>query len=167
MSSVGDRIIRNSNRVYDRNSFLQSYSNAYPAAIETFRKAATMPLTRISLKRGKSPEYRRALMEQTYLAMRDTFDVPDEDRFMTVTEHDDDGFDFGADYLNINRSDDLVVIQITANDTRTTEKKQALYAKIAERLASSPGVRPEDVFISLVEVSKENWSFGNGEAQYA
>ncbi|MGL4237105.1 tautomerase family protein [Tabrizicola sp.] len=126
-----------------------------------------MPMTRISLKRGKTPDYKRSLMEQIYLAMRDTFNVPEEDRFMTITEHDDAQFDFGADYLGIHRSEDLIMIQITANNTRTTEQKKALYAKIAERLAADPGVRSEDVLISLVEVQKENWSFGNGEAQYA
>ncbi len=126
-----------------------------------------MPFTRISLKKGKSPEYRKALMQQVYLAMRDTFNVPEDDRFMTITEHDDSQFDYGADYLGIQRSDDLVMIQITANNTRTIDQKKALYARIAERLADDPGLRPGDVLINLVEVAEENWSFGNGEAQYA
>ena len=126
-----------------------------------------MPLIRISLRRGKSPEYLRALTEQMYLAMRETFDVPEEDKFMTISEHDEQQFVFGARYLGIERTDDLVQIQITANNTRTLEKKRALFAKIAERLAAEPGIRPEDVMISLVEVPKENWSFGNGKAQYA
>lgn len=126
-----------------------------------------MPMTRISLKAGKSPDYHRALMKQIYLAMRETFNVPEEDRFMTISEHRDDQFDFGPDYLGIQRSSDLVMIQVTANNTRTLAQKQALYAKIAERLAAHPGVRPEDVLISLVEVQKENWSFGCGQAQYA
>jgi 4-oxalocrotonate tautomerase len=126
-----------------------------------------MPLTRISLKKGRSPDYHRALMTQIYLAMRDTFNVPDKDRFMLITEHDDCQFDFGADYLDIHRSDDLIMVQITANNTRTIDQKKALYAKIVERLAVDPGVRSEDVLISLVEVPKENWSFGNGAAQYS
>jgi len=124
-------------------------------------------MTRISLKTGKSPDYHRALMTQIYLAMRETFNVPEEDRFMTISEHRDDQFDFGPDYLGVERSSDLVMIQITANNTRPLEQKKALYAKIAERLAIAPGVRTEDVLISLVEVEKENWSFGNGQAQYA
>ena len=126
-----------------------------------------MPLTRISLRRGKTAEYRRALLDQVYGAMRETFDVPDEDRFMVVTEHDECDFSFGRQYLGIDRSNDLVMIQITANNTRTLERKKALYKRIAERLAVSPGVRPEDIMISLVEVTKENWSFGEGRAQYA
>ena len=126
-----------------------------------------MPLTRISLKSGKPPAYRRALMEQIYQAMRESFDVPEDDRFMTLSEHDDVGFDFGPNYLDIERSDDLVIIQITANNTRTLAQKRALFAAIAERLSMEPGLRPEDVFINLVEVPKETWSFGLGLAQYA
>jgi 4-oxalocrotonate tautomerase len=126
-----------------------------------------MPMTHISLRKGKSPDYHRALVTQIYLAMRETFNVPEEDRFMTISEHRDDQFDFGPDYLGVTRSGDLLMIQITANNTRTLAQKKALYSRIAERLAADPGVRPEDVLISLVEVEKENWSFGNGEAQYA
>jgi 4-oxalocrotonate tautomerase len=126
-----------------------------------------MPLTRISLRHGKPTAYKTAVMREIYEAMRETFDVPDEDCFMTVTEHDEGSFRFGRRYLGIERSDDLIMIQVTANNTRTTEKKKALYQRIVERLAAAPGVRPEDVLISLIEVSKENWSFGNGEAQYS
>ncbi len=115
-----------------------------------------MPLTRISLRRGKTAEYRLALMDQVYEAMRETFDVPVDDRFMLVTEHDEGSFNFGRRYLGIDRSDDLIIIQITANNTRTAEKKQALYKRIAERLAASPGVRPQDLFINILEVPKEN-----------
>jgi 4-oxalocrotonate tautomerase len=75
-------------------------------------------------------------------------------------------FDYSPRYLGIARGDDLVVIQITANNTRTVEQKQALYGRIAERLTDNLGVRPEDVFISLVGVLPEDWSFGNGRAQY-
>ncbi|MEO9875506.1 MAG: tautomerase family protein [Anderseniella sp.] len=125
-----------------------------------------MPLTQISLRKGKPPRYRKAIMEGIYQAMRKTFDVPENDRFMTITEHDEAGFDYGEDYLDIRRSDDVVIIRITANNTRTVEQKQALYAAIADNLDADPGVRPGDVFINLVEVPKENWSFGNGVAQY-
>jgi 4-oxalocrotonate tautomerase len=125
-----------------------------------------MPLTRISLRAGKPASYRRAIMQGVYQAMRETFDVPENDRFMTVSEHDGDSFDYGADYLGIERGDDLVMIQITANNTRTLEQKKALYAAIVASLKSDPGIRPQDVLISLVEVPKENWSFGHGLAQY-
>ena len=126
-----------------------------------------MPLTHIYLKKGKSIEYRRALMEQVHLATVDAYGAPENGRFMTVSEHDDGGFDFGPDYLDIQRSVDFVIIEIIANNTRSIDAKKALYAKISERLALDPGVRPEDVFITLIDVPTENWSFGNGEAQYA
>jgi 4-oxalocrotonate tautomerase len=126
-----------------------------------------MPLVRIDLKRGKPAAYRNALADNIYQAMRETFTVPEGDRFMIVNEHADDSFVFDAHYLGISRSHDLVIIQITANNTRNLAQKQALYRRIAERLAENPGIRPEDVFINLVEVQKENWSFGLGIAQYA
>jgi 4-oxalocrotonate tautomerase len=125
-----------------------------------------MPLTRVSLRKRKPPAYRKAICESLYLAMRETFDVPEGDRFMTVSEHDADDFVYGADYLGIRRSDDLVMIQLTVSNTRPVAQKQKLYRRIVERLTESPGLRPEDVFINLVEVLPENWSFGLGEAQY-
>ena len=126
-----------------------------------------MPLTRILLRVGKPTKYRRAIMDGVYRAMRETFNVPEDDRFMTVSEHHRENCDYGLQYLGIDRSDDLMIIQITANNTRSVEQKKALYARVAANLKADPGVRPEDVFINLVEVPKENWSFGNGLAHYA
>ena len=125
-----------------------------------------MPLTRVSLRRGKPAAYRKPIPESLYRAVRESFDVPEGDRFMTISEHDDDDFAYGADYLGIRRSDDLVIIQITVSNTRPTAQKQRLYRRIADLLTESPGLRAEDIFINLVEVLPENWSFGNGEAQY-
>jgi 4-oxalocrotonate tautomerase len=126
-----------------------------------------MPLTRVSLRRGKSAAYRQAILDGLYLAMRETIAVPEDDRFMTISEHDAEDFSYGAGYLGIRRSDDLVLIQLTISNTRTLAQKRALYRQIVERLSASPGLRPEDIFINLVEVLPENWSFGNGLAQYA
>jgi phenylpyruvate tautomerase PptA (4-oxalocrotonate tautomerase family) len=99
--------------------------------------------------------------------MRATFNVPENDRFILVSQHDADEFNYDPNYLGIARSDDLVIVQITCNAGRTVEMKQALYRRIAENFSADPGLRPEDVFINLVEVAKENWPFGNGVAQYA
>ena len=126
-----------------------------------------MPLVRVSLRKGKPAAYRKAIPDGIYRAMRSTFDVPEEDRFMVINEHDEPDFAYSNTYLGIARSDDLVLIQITANNTRTTEKKKAFFRQIVLNLKADPGVRPEDVFINLVEVLPENWSFGNGIAQYA
>lgn len=126
-----------------------------------------MPFTRISLMKGKSPEYRRALMEQIYLAMRETIDILEDDRFAAITEHEPENINNSGSYAGIERSDDAVFIQITVNAGRSVEKKKALYAAIAKRLEADPGVRPEDVAVSLVEVAAEDWSLGNGVAQYA
>ncbi len=126
-----------------------------------------MPFTQISLSKGKPIEYRQALMEEIYLAMRETIGSPENDRFATITELEPTNFNSSGNYAGIERSDDVVFIQITLNVGRTTEQKKALYAEIARRLAADPGVRPEDVVISLIEVATEDWSLGNGVAQYA
>jgi len=126
-----------------------------------------MPLTRVSMLQGKPPAWRRAILDSLYLAMRETFGVPENDRFMTIEEFTPDNFLYGANYLNISRSDDLVLVQITVSNTRGLAQKKALFKRIVERLAESPGLRPEDVFVNLLETLPENWSFGHGLAQYA
>jgi phenylpyruvate tautomerase PptA (4-oxalocrotonate tautomerase family) len=125
-----------------------------------------MPLTRVSLRHGRTAAERKAILDGIYLAMREVFNVPEEDRFMVISEHDADNFSYSPNYLGIARSDDLVMIQLTVSNTRGTAQKQALFARIVERLAQDPGLRPEDIFINLVEVLPENWSFGQGIAQY-
>lgn len=125
-----------------------------------------MPLVHIDLRKGKSAGYRQDIGRAVYEALV-SVGVPNNDRFQVVNEHDADDFLFDPDYLDIHRTDDLVMIQITWNEGRTVEQKKALYSAIADNLAKKRGVRPEDVFVNLVEVKKENWSFGNGLAQYA
>jgi phenylpyruvate tautomerase PptA (4-oxalocrotonate tautomerase family) len=126
-----------------------------------------MPLTRISLRAGKPADYRKALTSGIQRALVDIFNVPKDDIFMLITEHDASNLIYDRQYLNIERSDDFVAIQLTVTNSRTLEQKKQLYQRIVDELAESPGVRREDVFINLVEVAKENWSFGNGVAQYA
>jgi phenylpyruvate tautomerase PptA (4-oxalocrotonate tautomerase family) len=126
-----------------------------------------MPLVRIALRAGKSESYRRAVADAVHRAMVETINVPVKDRFQIVTEHDAAGLVYDPSYLDIPRTDGVLLIQITLNAGRTVEMKKALFARMAGLLAENPGVRREDVLVSLVEVPKENWSFGNGIAQYA
>ena len=126
-----------------------------------------MPFVRIVIRRGETRDYRNAILDNVYESMLETFNVPKDDKFMVLDEYDPDNFVFDKTYMDIARSDKFVLIQITANNTRTIDQKKALYARIVERLGQNPGIRPEDVFINLVEVLKENWSFGHGLAQYA
>jgi len=125
-----------------------------------------MPLTHISLRAGKSEAYRRAIFDGLYRAMRETLNVPEDDQFITITEHDAANFRYGP-YLGVARSDDLVFIQMTVFNTRTAEQKKALFRRIVELLGENPGIRPEDVFVNLLEAAKENWSLGHGLAQFA
>lgn len=127
-----------------------------------------MPLVRIAMPKGKTPEYRRALSLGIQRALVETFNVPPDDLSQTVTEHAPESeIVRPASYLGIRYSSDLTLIQLTVSDTRSVEQKKKLFRRIADHLSESPGLRPEDVFINLVEVKKENWSFGKGEAQYA
>jgi phenylpyruvate tautomerase PptA (4-oxalocrotonate tautomerase family) len=126
-----------------------------------------MPLARIELVKGKSAAYRRTIGEVVYDAMLATINVPKDDRFQVISEHDPESLVIDSGYLGIVRSPDCVLIQVTLNKGRTLEQKKAFYRAIADGLQARLGMRREDVLINLVEVDKENWSFGNGEAQYA
>lgn len=126
-----------------------------------------MPLVRISLIEGKTADYKKKIGDAVHQAMVETLNVPPLDRFQIISTHAKSDFIFDSQYLNIARTDDLVMIQITLNSGRSTEMKKAFYKSVADVLAAEIKIRPEDVLISLVEVSKENWSFGNGVAQYA
>lgn len=126
-----------------------------------------MPLAHISLRAGKPEAYRQAIFDSLYRAMREGLNVPEDDQFMTITEHDAANFRYGSSYLGISRSDDLVYIQITVFDTRTAEQKKALFQRIVELLGENPGIRPDDVFVNVLEAAKENWSLGHGVAQFA
>ena len=125
-----------------------------------------MPLLHISLRTGKLAAYRQAIFDGLYRAMRETLNVPEDDQFMTITEHEAVNFRTGTGY-GVARSDDVVYIQITVFDTRTAEQKKALYRRIAELLGENPGIRPEDVFVQVLNAPKENWSVGHGLAQFA
>lgn len=124
-----------------------------------------MPLVRISLKQ-KNDEQVRAISEAVHSAMVETVGIPADDKFQVITEHEGTRLIYDRSYLGIDRSDDAIFVQITLNGGRTTQQKRDLYARIAEKL-SLLGIRPQDVLVNLVEVAAENWSFGNGEAQYA
>jgi 4-oxalocrotonate tautomerase len=126
-----------------------------------------MPLVHISMGTGKPEAYRQAIFDSLYRAMRDTFDIPEDDQFMTITEHEAANFRYHPFFFGIPRSDDVVFIQISARNTRTVAQKKALFRRIAELLGESPGIRQEDVFVNIIEGEKENWSFGRGLAQYA
>jgi phenylpyruvate tautomerase PptA (4-oxalocrotonate tautomerase family) len=125
-----------------------------------------MQLLRISLQAGKPESYRRAISQQVYEAMRETLNIPDGDRFQVITEHSEGTLVADPNFMGVKRSADFVLIQIFLSCGRTIETKQALYRSIADRLATSPGIRPDDVMTVLTEVGLEDWSFGRGEAQY-
>jgi phenylpyruvate tautomerase PptA (4-oxalocrotonate tautomerase family) len=126
-----------------------------------------MPLVRIAYLKRSPEGFGKKAGEIVYRTMVDTINVPPRDNFQVITEQDPDKFVYDPEYLGIPRTDGVIIIQITLNEGRSLELKKAFYHKLAERLQDELGVRMEDVFINLVEVKRENWSFGNGIAQYA
>jgi 4-oxalocrotonate tautomerase len=126
-----------------------------------------MPLARIDLPAGKDPQYHRAVGDIVYEAMIAVLNVPKDDRFQVICEHAPGDLVIDPNYLGIQRTANAILIQVTLNEGRTLEMKRAFYQAVADGLHKRINLRREDVVISLVEVKKENWSFGNGEAQYA
>jgi 4-oxalocrotonate tautomerase len=125
-----------------------------------------MPLVRIDLLEGKTAKYRAQVGAIVYRAMVDTLNVPKDDLFQIIAEHAPSGLNYDREYLGIHRSDDCIFVQITLNGGRSVDTKQRFYKAVADGLQEELKLRREDVFINLVEVQKEDWSFGNGEAQY-
>jgi 4-oxalocrotonate tautomerase len=125
-----------------------------------------MPLVRIDLIRGKPAEYRKTIGEIIYTAMNELIDVPKDDKFQVITEHPPEELNYPESYMGNRYSPGLILIQITLSGGRTTAQKQALYKRIADDLHAQLGVRRDDVWINLVEVTRDNWSFGGGIAQY-
>ena len=126
-----------------------------------------MPLARIDVPRGRTAAFRRTGGDVVYESMLDTLKVPANDRFQVISEHDAQDLLLDRSYLGVQRSSACIVIQVTLNEGRSVDQKREFYRKVADGLHERAGMRREDVLISLVEVNKENWSFGNGEAQYA
>jgi 4-oxalocrotonate tautomerase len=126
-----------------------------------------MPLARIDLVRGKSAAFRKTLGEIVYKAMIDEINSPANDKFQIITEHAAEEFNIADSYLGNTYTKDIILIQITLNAGRTVEMKKSFFKRIADDLHAQLNVRREDVVINLVEVAKENWSFGGGVAQYA
>jgi 4-oxalocrotonate tautomerase len=126
-----------------------------------------MPLVRIDLAAGKPADYRTAISDVVYGALTSALKAPEDDRFMVISEHAPGNLVVDPDYLGIRRTAGAVLIQVTLNEGRTVAAKQDFYRAVADGLHERIGLRREDTVICLVEVKKENWSFGNGEAQYA
>ncbi len=126
-----------------------------------------MPLVRVSFMKGRPDDFGEKVGDIVHRSMVETLNVPALDRFQVITEHEKKDLIYDPSYLDIPRTDGVIFIQITLNEGRTVNLKQSFYKMVATLLNRELGVRNEDVLINLVEVSKENWSFGNGIAQYA
>lgn len=126
-----------------------------------------MPLVRIDTVKKEDPEFIVQVGDIVYRAMRAAINIPENDHFQVLNEHSINHIIYDDQYLGIERTDQIIFIQITLNEGRTIEQKKSLFQTIVTSLNFELQVRIQDVFINLVEVKKENWSFGNGIAQYA
>jgi 4-oxalocrotonate tautomerase len=126
-----------------------------------------MPLVRIDLSNKHSESFAQKVGDIVYNVMREQINVPLDDKFQIITRHDSMELNIPKSYLGIEYSEKIIFIQATISFGRSTELKKSLYKAICEALVQSLHVRPQDIFINLLEVNKENWSFGNGEMQYA
>ncbi len=126
-----------------------------------------MPLVRIDLPDTAPETLGPAIGDLIYQVMTETINVPQDDKFQVIARHPPGQLVHPRSYLGIEYSVGFVLIQITLNQGRSIEMKKAFYRAVADGLHEKLGIRREDVFISLIEVVKENWSFGNGEMQYA
>ncbi len=125
-----------------------------------------MPFVRIFLRPGRSAEYRKAIGDGVHRALVEALEIPPDDRFQAISEHSASDLIYDPQYLGVQRSDGVVFVQITLSHGRKPQQKRKLFQRMAAILEESPGLRREDLLVSLVETSWENWSFGNGEAQY-
>jgi 4-oxalocrotonate tautomerase len=126
-----------------------------------------MPLVRIDLPTETTSAIRRHIGDMVHDSMVVALNVPKDDRFQIISGHEPDGRVIDPTYLGIERTANCVIIQITLNEGRTVDQKRAFYRMVADQLHEHLAIRREDVLINLIEVRKENWSFGHGEAQYA
>ena len=126
-----------------------------------------MPFVRIDLSKKYPEDFAQQVGDIVYGAMTAHINVPMDDKFQVITKHDSGELVMPKSYLGIEYSEDIIFIQVTLNEGRSTELKKKFYKAIFEDLVEKLKVRPQDIVINLVEVNKENWSFGNGEMQYA
>jgi 4-oxalocrotonate tautomerase len=126
-----------------------------------------MPFVRIDLSKKHPDGFAQQVGDIIFQVMREHINVPEDDKFQVITRHDTNELVIPKSYLGIEYSDGIIFIQVTLNEGRTTDMKKAFYKAICESLVNKLKVRPQDIVINLVEVNKENWSFGNGEMQYA
>ena len=126
-----------------------------------------MPLARIDLLTGKSDEYRRTIGAVVYETMVEILKAPVDDRFQVISEHSPANMIFDPHFFGIDRSEDCVFIQLTLVEGRSLDQKARFYERLVEELRARIGLRPEDIFVSLVSTAREDWSFGNGRASLA
>ena len=126
-----------------------------------------MPLARIDIRRDAPADLVRVVSEAIYKAMVEVANVPVHDKFQVITRHGEGEIIFPEEgYLGLKYTRDLIIIQVTWVGGRSTDVKKKFFRQVTDEIHAKRGVRKEDVWINLVDSSREDWSFGNGEMQY-
>jgi 4-oxalocrotonate tautomerase len=125
-----------------------------------------MPLVRIDVLRGRPDDELAAIASCVHEAMVAELGVPERDRFQVLTQHEPGELAFNRGYLGFDRGDGWLLVQVTLAAGRSTEAKQAFYARLSRRLGELIGLRADDLAVVLVENEREDWSFGGGQASY-
>ena len=122
-----------------------------------------MPLVTVTLRKGKSREFKSAVLTAVPGALVAS-GVPETDRFHRVLELDADDFRYDAEYpgLSSPRNDDFVLIEILLSFGRSVKVKRKILADIMAGLVEAPKLNPENVMVCFKETAWENWSFGGG-----
>jgi phenylpyruvate tautomerase PptA (4-oxalocrotonate tautomerase family) len=124
-----------------------------------------MPFSRISLMKGKSSDHIRAISDNLHRALVEAYDVPADDRFQIVEQLERDAMVYDRTYFSGGRSDDFVMIAITAGRPRSTAMKQQFYRRLITLLSEAPGLRADDVMVVITTTERDGWSFSNGLTQ--
>ena len=124
-----------------------------------------MPLLTVNLVAGRTPEQITTLLDTIHASVVEAFEAPETDRYQIVREHPESHFLVQDTGLGLERSRDVVLIEITSRP-RTREQKQTLYRLLAQRLNQGSGVEPHDLIVTITENTDEDWSFGLGRAQF-
>ena len=126
-----------------------------------------MPLVRLSLPHDATTQDIEAVSDAVHLALVAHCTVPMADKFHLVQRHAPDELICSPEFLGVKHSTHVVMVQVFLSSGRSLEAKKALYAQIARHIAETSSFAANDVIINLSETTRENWSFGNGIAQYA
>ncbi|MEV7321962.1 tautomerase family protein [Streptomyces sp. NPDC093970] len=127
-----------------------------------------MPVFNAHVPAGRySPDQKRALADALNQSLVEGLGIPEGDRFIMISEHGENELYLDPAFMGMRRGDDAMIITLLLGAHRPLENKRAVAAAINRLVVEALGISPDDVFIALIPVPNENFSFGRGELQLA